>query len=287
MVKPAVAFGGIDTVSQERMFWNEGCNILVATLGRLLDYVGKGKITFSNIQFLVLDEADQLLDIGFLPEVYSCVQNPSMPNKEKRSVDSTYIFSFDLSFRQTLMFSNFFPDDIQMSAAELLNDHLFLCVSRQGSNCSDMKQNFHKVTYYEKWEKLMDLMQEFDRDPREKTMIFVQVSWMLTCSTTCNNFFQTKKRANYIQSKLSQEGLPTQCIHSDRLQREREEALYNFRVGSHPILVATAGVTRGLNLPGVAHVINYDMPDDFEQYERSIGNGSLQIKKKSFRSLPG
>ena len=88
----------------------------------------------------------------------------------------------------------------------------------------------------------------------------------------CTFFFpQTKKNADFLASHLSQECLPTTSIHGDRLQREREEALYDFRVGSKPILVATAVAARGLDIPGVAHVINYDMPDDVDEYVHRIG----------------
>merc|ERR1711962_1115355 len=91
--------------------------------------------------------------------------------------------------------------------------------------------------------------------PKERTLIFVQ----------------TKKNADFLATYLSGEGLPTTSIHGDRLQREREEALYDFRTGDKPILVATAVAARGLDIPGVAHVINYDMPDDVDEYVHRIG----------------
>ena len=87
---------------------------------------------------------------------------------------------------------------------------------------------------------------------------------------TCR--LQTKRNADFLATYLSGEGLPTTSIHGDRLQREREEALYDFRVGTMPILVATAVAARGLDIPGVAHVINYDMPDDVDEYVHRIGN---------------
>ena len=87
---------------------------------------------------------------------------------------------------------------------------------------------------------------------------------------TCH--LQTKRNADFLATYLSGEGLPTTSIHGDRLQREREEALYDFRVGTMPILVATAVAARGLDIPGVAHVINYDMPDDVDEYVHRIGN---------------
>merc|ERR1719230_2060456 len=98
-------------------------------------------------------------------------------------------------------------------------------------------------------------MQDPERDPKERTLIFVQ----------------TKKNADFLATYLSGEGLPTTSIHGDRLQREREEALFDFRTGDKPILVATAVAARGLDIPNVAHVINYDMPDDVDEYVHRIG----------------
>ena len=99
------------------------------------------------------------------------------------------------------------------------------------------------------------------RDPKERTLIFVQ----------------TKKNADFLATYLSGEGLPTTSIHGDRLQREREEALFDFRTGDKPILVATAVAARGLDIPGVAHVINYDMPDDVDEYVHRIGEYELNL----------
>ena len=87
----------------------------------------------------------------------------------------------------------------------------------------------------------------------------------------CNIFLQTKKNTDFLATHLSQEGLPTTSIHGDRLQREREEALFDFRAGTFPILVATSVAARGLDIPKVAHVINYDMPDDVDEYVHRIG----------------
>merc|ERR1719186_2429400 len=126
MVKPVVAYGGTSTGYQARKL-AEGCNILVATPGRLLDYVEKGKVSFSNLQFLVLDEADRMRDMGNMPE--------------KRT-------------RQTLMFSATFPDDIQVAAQDFLNDYLFLTVGMVGGACSDVQQEFHEVANFDKREKL-------------------------------------------------------------------------------------------------------------------------------------
>ena len=134
-------------------------------------------------------------------------------------------------------------------------EYLFLTVGMVGGACSDVKQTFHEVAKFDKRAKLEELMQDPERDPKERTLIFVQ----------------TKKNADFLATYLSGEGLPTTSIHGDRLQREREEALFDFRTGDKPILVATAVAARGLDIPGVAHVINYDMPDDVDEYVHRIG----------------
>merc|ERR1712098_989081 len=171
----------------------------------------------------------------------------------------------------TLMFSATFPDDIQTAAQEFLNDYLFLTVGLVGGACSDVEQTFYEVAKFDKREKLEELMQDPARDPKERTLIFVQ----------------TKRNADFLATYLSGEGLPTTSIHGDRLQREREEALYDFRVGTMPILVATAVAARGLDIPGVAHVINYDMPDDVNEYVHRIGRLGNLGKATSFYDAEG
>merc|ERR1711915_381318 len=239
MVKSVVTYGGT-SVNYQATQLTKGCNILVSTPGRLIDYVEKGRISFSDLKFLVLDEADRMLDMGFMPDIQKCVENPNMPEKTNR---------------QTLMFSATFPDDIQQAAQEFLNDYLFLTVGLVGGACSDVEQTFYEVAKFDKREKLEELMQDANRDPKERTLVFVQ----------------TKRNADFLASFLSGTGLPTTSIHGDRLQREREEALYDFREGTYPILVATAVAARGLDIPGVAHVINYDMPNDVDEYVHRIG----------------
>jgi len=239
MLKCVVAYGGTSTGYQARKL-QEGCNILVATPGRLLDYVDKGKIGFKSLHFFVLDEADRMADQGFLPEIERCMEHETMPAKGER---------------QTLMFSATFPDDIQTSAQAFLEDYLFLTVGMVGGACADVAQTFEKVAKFDKRDKLDELLGDPARDPTEKTLIFSQ----------------TKKNCDFLSSHLSQQGLPTTSIHGDRFQREREEALYDFKRGDKPIMVATAVAARGLDIRGVAHVINYDVPDEVDEYVHRIG----------------
>merc|ERR1711909_57110 len=180
------------------------------------------------------------LDMGFMPDIQRCVTSPNMPDK---------------GTRQTLMFSATFPDDIQTAAQEFLNDYLFLTVVMVGGACSDVEQVFYEVAKFDKREKLEELMQDPARDPKERTLIFVQ----------------TKRNADFLATYLCGEGLPATSIHGDRLQREREEALRDFKSGRMPIIVATGVASRGLDIKEVKHVVNYDLPKEIEEYVHRIG----------------
>merc|ERR1719334_1267358 len=243
VIKSVMVYGGV-SVGYQTSQLQRGCNILVATPGRLLDFVEKGKVSFANCKYLVLDEADRMLDMGFMPEIQKMIEDPNMPKNGAENGN-----------RQTLMFSATFPDDVQTSAQEFLHDYLFVTIGLLGGACSDVQQNFYKVAKFDKRAKLEEILQEPDRDPTERTLIFVQ----------------TKKNADFLATFLSGEGLPTTSIHGDRFQREREEALWDFRTGDKPILVATAVAARGLDIPGVAHVINFDMPNEVDEYVHRIG----------------
>jgi len=199
-IKTVVAYGGTSTGFQARKL-QQGCNILVATPGRLLDNVEKGRVSFKNLEFFVLDEADRMMDMGFMPEIQKCSEDPNMPEKGKR---------------QTLMFSATFPDDIQTAAQDFLHDYLFLTVGLVGGACSDVEQIFHQVEKHDKREKLEELLNDPERDPKERTLIFVQ----------------TKKNTDFLATHLSQEGLPTTSINYD-MPDDVDEYVYRIgRVGN-------------------------------------------------------
>jgi len=238
MMRCVVAYGGT-SVGYQLGQLQKGCNVLICTPGRMMDFVEKGKVSFENLKYLVLDEADRMLDMGFMPDIERAIGHDTMPAKGER---------------QTLMFSATFPDEIQKTAQEFLTEsYLFVTVGVIGGACADVVQEFHEVSKFDKREKLTEILQSCD--PKDKTLVFVK----------------TKKNADFIATHLSGEGLPTTSIHGDRFQREREEALYDFRTGAMPILVATAVAARGLDIKGVAHVVNFDMPEDIDEYVHRIG----------------
>jgi len=235
-VRPCVVYGGADIGSQLRQI-ERGCDLLVATPGRLVDLIERGRISLCNIKYLVLDEADRMLDMGFEPQIRRIVQGEDMPG-----VDG----------RQTLMFSATFPRDIQMLAQDFLKDYLFLSVGRVGSTSENITQ---KVEYVEDVDKRSVLLDILHTHAGGLTLIFVE----------------TKRMADSLSDFLINQKFPATSIHGDRTQRERERALELFRNGTCPILVATAVAARGLDIPNVTHVVNYDLPTDIDDYVHRIG----------------
>ncbi|XP_040309032.1 putative ATP-dependent RNA helicase DDX4 isoform X7 [Herpailurus yagouaroundi] len=236
-VRAVVIYGGTQLGHSIRQIV-QGCNILCATPGRLMDIIGKEKIGLRQVKYLVLDEADRMLDMGFGPEMRKLISCPGMPSKEQR---------------QTLMFSATFPEEIQKLAGEFLkSDYLFVAVGQVGGACRDVQQTILQVGQYSKREKLVEILRNIGD---ERTMVFVE----------------TKKKADFIATFLCQEKISTTSIHGDREQREREQALGDFRCGKCPVLVATSVAARGLDIENVQHVINFDLPSTIDEYVHRIG----------------
>ncbi|XP_069388325.1 DEAD-box helicase 3 X-linked a isoform X4 [Paralichthys olivaceus] len=236
-VRPCVVYGGADIGQQIREL-ERGCHLLVATPGRLVDMMERGKIGLDYCNYMVLDEADRMLDMGFEPQIRRIVEQDTMPPK---------------GIRQTMMFSATFPKEIQILARDFLEDYIFLAVGRVGSTSENITQ---KVVWVEETDKrsfLLDLLNATGKD--SLTLVFVE----------------TKKGADALEDFLYHEGYACTSIHGDRSQRDREEALHQFRSGRCPILVATAVAARGLDISNVKHVINFDLPSDIEEYVHRIG----------------
>lgn len=236
-VRTAVVYGGADIGMQLKQI-ERGCDLLTATPGRLVDLIERGRISLSNIRYLVLDEADRMLDMGFEPQIRRIVQGEDMPG---------------VMDRQTLMFSATFPRDIQMLAKDFLKDYIFLSVGRVGSTSENITQKIEYVEDSDKRSVLLDILAS--QQSGQLTLIFVE----------------TKKMADMLSDFLMDNHLPATSIHGDRSQREREMALATFRQGRTPILVATAVAARGLDIPNVTHVVNYDLPSDIDDYVHRIG----------------
>ncbi|XP_062862076.1 DEAD-box helicase 3 X-linked a isoform X2 [Trichomycterus rosablanca] len=236
-VRPCVVYGGAD-IGQQIRDLERGCHLLVATPGRLVDMMERGKVGLDYCNYLVLDEADRMLDMGFEPQIRRIVEQDTMPPK---------------GVRQTMMFSATFPKEIQILARDFLEEYIFLAVGRVGSTSENITQKVVWVEESDKRSFLLDLLNATGKD--SLTLVFVE----------------TKKGADALENFLYHEGYACTSIHGDRSQRDREEALHQFRSGQCPIMVATAVAARGLDISNVKHVINFDLPSDIEEYVHRIG----------------
>ncbi|XP_037823764.1 ATP-dependent RNA helicase vasa [Lucilia sericata] len=231
-----IVYGGTSSKHQGENIGRGGSHILICTPGRLLDFVEKGFITFEDTRFVVLDEADRMLDMGFKESMATIMNHPTMRPMEER---------------QNLMFSATFPAEIQRMAGEYLNEYIFISIGVVGGACSDVTQNIYEVKKFQKRSKLMELLQE---NP-DGTIVFVE----------------TKRGADFLASLLSETEFPTTSIHGDRLQSQREMALADFKNGKMKVLIATSVAARGLDIKNVNHVVNYDMPSSIDEYVHRIG----------------
>ena len=235
-VRPGLAYGG-QPMAQQLRDMGAGCDLLVATPGRLSDMITRGKLSLAQIRFMVLDEADRMLDMGFEPQIRQIVEGADMPPKEER---------------QTLMFSATFPRDIQILAADFLRDYIFLSVGRVGSTSENIVQQVLWVDDYDKRARVVELLRA---ESAGLTLIFVE----------------TKRGADSLDDFLYAQRFRCTSIHGDRNQSQREDALKSFRSGETNVMVATAVAARGLDIPNVTNVINYDLPTDVDDYVHRIG----------------
>lgn len=242
-VRVVVAYGGAP-INQQLRELERGVDILVATPGRLVDLLERAKVSLQMIRYLALDEADRMLDMGFEPQIRKIVEQMDMPPRGER---------------QTMLFSATFPKEIQRLASDFLSNYIFLAVGRVGSSTDLIVQRVEFVHESDKRSYLMDLL----HGQRESG---VQGKQSLTLV-----FVETKRKADSLEHWLCSNGFPATTIHGDRTQQERELALRSFKSGNTPILVATDVAARGLDIPHVAHVINFDLPHDIDDYVHRIG----------------
>lgn len=234
--RPVVIYGGAAPKDQLKEI-NRGVELLIATPGRLMDFLDRGVLGLQRCIYLVLDEADRMLDMGFEPQIREIV--------EKRDLTP-------VGQRQTVMFSATFPKEIQQLAGDFLSKgYLFLSVGRVGSSTDLITQRVEFVRSEDKHSVLLDLLQSVTG----RTLVFVQ----------------TKRTCDWLEMHLRREGFTAMAIHGDRQQSERDSALKAFKKADSPIMVATDVAARGLDIPNVAHVINYDLPGDIDDYTHRIG----------------
>ncbi|KAH7430657.1 hypothetical protein KP509_08G007800 [Ceratopteris richardii] len=245
-LRVVVAYGGAPIQQQLREL-EKGVDIMVATPGRLSDLLERARVSLSQVRYLALDEADRMLDMGFEPQIRKIVEQMDMPRAGER---------------QTMLFSATFPREIQRLAADFLYNYIFLAVGRVGSSTDLIVQKVEYVNENDKRSMLMDLIHAQNASAIQGG----QGRQVLTLV-----FVETKRGADALEAWLCKQGFPATTIHGDRSQQEREYALRCFRTGVTPILVATDVAARGLDIPHVAHVINFDLPNDIDDYVHRIG----------------
>lgn len=239
--KTAIVVGGTN-IGEQRSELRAGVNIVVATPGRLIDHLQQGNTSLSRISFVVLDEADRMLDMGFEPQIREVMHN--LPKKH-----------------QTLLFSATMPAEIEALAQEYLTDPVRVKVGNVSSPTANVAQILEKVPENEKIDRLLDLLVEESAQaeksghPFSLTIVFVE----------------RKTKCEEVAEALMKQGLLATALHGGRSQNEREAALRDFRRGPTSILVATDVASRGLDVNGVAHVINLDLPKTMEDYVHRIG----------------
>ena len=227
-----VIFGGVSQRPQQAAL-RRGLDILVATPGRLLDLMGQGIIDLGDVEIFVLDEADRMLDMGFLPDVRRVLA--ALPAK-----------------RHTLLFSATMPPDIVALSRGMLDDPVHVEVDRESSTADNIAQ---RVIFVEKKGK-QALLADVVRDSRVKRALV---------------FTRTKHGANRVVKRLQRVGVGAAAIHGNKSQNSRQRALEDFRRGDVTVLVATDLASRGLDVEHISHVINYELPNIPESYVHRIG----------------
>ncbi|HEY0306470.1 MAG TPA: DEAD/DEAH box helicase [Longimicrobiales bacterium] len=232
-LRAAAVYGGVGMKPQEDAL-RRGVDVVVATPGRLLDHIRQGTTNFKALEVLVLDEADRMLDMGFLPDIRRIMQAlPATP-------------------RQTLFFSATMPAPIVELSREILRTPVMLNVKRQSTPASGITQALYPVNGGLKTELLIELLR---RDEIGNAIVFTR----------------TKHRANRLFEKLERAGISANRIHGNRSQAQRTEALAGFKDGTYRVLVATDIVARGIDVTLLDHVINFDVPHTPEDYIHRIG----------------
>ena len=231
-VQVSAVYGGVGFGPQVTAF-RRGTDVIVATPGRLLDHLTQGTASLDGITLLVIDEADRMLDMGFLPDVRRILRK--LPAK-----------------RQTLMFSATIPNPIATLAKEILHDPVRIDLTTKGAPASGITQTIYSIDQQGKPDLLLALL--------EGSNIYSAIA-----------FTRTKARANRLAAKLERHNVAVERIHGDRSQAQRTRALADFKRGKYRVLVATDIAARGIDIAALGHVVNYDVPLVPEDYVHRVG----------------
>jgi ATP-dependent RNA helicase RhlE len=236
--RAVAVYGGVGMVPQVRAL-RSGAELVVACPGRLLDHISHGTVSLNDVEVLVLDEADRMFDMGFLPDIRKIVAR--LPRN-----------------RQTLLFSATMPDDILHLAKEILRDPITVKTGH-GGPVSTVSHALYQVSQHLKTNLLLELLRNMET---ESVLIFTR----------------TKHRARRLGEQLAKAGHQATSLQGNLSQNRRREAMDGFRDGTHRILVATDIAARGIDVSKISHVINFDMPDTVDAYTHRIGRTGRAAK---------
>ena len=225
-------YGGVPIEPQQKKL-RAGVDIVVATPGRLIDHLERQNVVFDDLEVLVLDEADRMLDMGFAPQINRVVAD--IP-----------------SYRQTLLFSATMPPEVEALARKYLRKPVVVQVGRRSQAASTVSHAVYPVPRERKSALLARLLRE---DQLDSVLVFTR----------------TKHGADRVVRHLEREGIKATAMHADKTQPQRTRALQDFKSGKVRVLVATDIAQRGLDISGISHVINYDVPQQAEDYVHRIG----------------
>jgi len=243
-LKSAVVFGGVK-INPQMQKLRGGVDILVATPGRLLDLHSQNAVKFDELEIIVFDEADRMLDMGFLPDIKRILK--TLPDK-----------------RQTLMFSATFSDDIRKLAKSLVHNPVEISTAVRNTTVKSVKQWIHPVDKSKKQALLTKLIDDH--------------GWYQVLV-----FSRTKHGANRIATQLGKKGITAAAIHGNKSQGARTRALADFKNGKVNVLVATDIAARGIDITDLPHVVNFDLPHVPEDYVHRIGRtGRAGLKVRQF-----
>ncbi len=231
-VSSIAVFGGVEMTKQEQAL-KANVDIVVATPGRLMDHMRHASVDFTGLEVLVLDEADRMLDMGFWPDVQRILA--ALPAE-----------------RQTLLFSATMPAEVLKLTKEFLRQPKYVQVGRRGGPAQTIT---HAVKTLPAGEKVAWLARWLRDEATGPVLVFCR----------------TKVGADRLAQKLSGLGIRTVALHADRTQQQRMAAVEGFRTGTYPVLVATDVAARGLDIDGIAHVVNFEVPDTPEAYVHRVG----------------
>lgn len=231
-LKTALLHGGIGYGKQIREI-RRGADIVVATPGRLIDFIEQRMIDLKNVQVLVLDEADRLMDLGFMPQVRNVAKR--LPKE-----------------RQTVMFSATVDHRIEALAQEFLQNPARIAAKQEQIEPASIEQKFHNINEFDKDRLLLELINQAGEG---SVLVFTK----------------TRQKASWVANRLRDANVHAQAIHGDINQNQRQRTLEQYRKGDFTVLVATDIAARGLDIPAITHVVNYDLPQSPADYIHRIG----------------